>query len=259
MPEGDLLRIRSGPQGLVAGALAVLFGVRRLAAEPAMRRLALVPVALTAVLYAVLVTVIAFFADDVLAWAWAQPESGVLRWVWYVLVPFVFLALLVPLVLMFMTIAEAVGGPFYDRMAIRVLEGHGMRATDPGLIRGTVPDLLRSSGFALVGLTFAALSLVPVVGVAFGAIATLVAWLGFASAAINPALQVSGLGLGARVRYTFSAFATMAGMGAVIGVSLMVPLLGLVSLPAAVIGAAELYARTQRAVQPLSTLRAPSR
>lgn len=247
MPEGDLLRIRPGPRGLVAGALAVLFGLRRLTADPAMRRLALIPIALTTLLYAGLVAAIAVFADDVLAWVWAQPESGILHWVWYVLVPFVFLVLLVPFVLMFMTIAEAVGGPFYDQMAIRVLESHGLRAEDPGLIRGTIPDLARSTGFALTGLAFAALALVPVVGIAFGAIATLVAWLGLASAAINPALQVSGLGLGARVRYTFSSFATMAGMGAVIGVSLMVPLLGLLSLPSAVIGAAELYARTRRA------------
>ena len=240
------MEIRSGIAGFISGAVSVLWGLRRISSDRDLRRLTVLPMLLTSVFYAALLFSAVAFADDVLGWIWARPDSGILSWLWYVLVPFVVLALLVPFALLFSTVAEAIGGPFYDRLAIRTLREHHISTKEPGLLRGTVPDIVRSMTFALAGAACALLALIPVVGIPFTALGALIACIGFASSAINSALMVSGLGLRERLSFVFRSFSTMAGIGAVISVSLLVPFLGLLSLPSAVVGASELYARSRR-------------
>ncbi len=222
-------------------------GARRIISDVELRRLAAVPLAIATVLYLAFASTIIYFSADILQLVWKRPDHGWLVAVWWILIPVVIVSLIIAMGLLFSTIVEVIGGPFFDRMAIRILEDHGIRAIDPGFVRGSLPDLLRSLIFLSTATTLWLLGLLPAVGLPFAALGMLVSNLGLASSAINPALTVTGVGVRARLRFAFDSFMAMAGMGTVIGFSLMVPLAGLVSIPCAVVGASELYARTVKA------------
>lgn len=242
MTEG----LPTGPGGALAGASAVFSGLRRVMTEPPLRRLAVVPIAITALFYVAAIVALLLWTDDALAWLWPRPESWSTRWLWYLALPVAILLIVVVMALLFGTIAEVIGSPFYDRMAIRVLEGHGVTARDPGLFAGTLPDLLRSLFFVTVAAACALLGFIPGVGALFALLGTAIAWVGLAAAAVNPALLCTGHGLRARLAFIARSRSALLGMGAVIGTSFLVPLAGLVVLPAAVVGATDLYARSLR-------------
>lgn len=237
----------NGVSGFFSGAFAVFRGAGKIFADAELRKLTIVPLLITGALYFVLLILAVFFADDVLARLWPQPPEGALRYLWYVLLPFVFVAMLAPFALLFSSIAEAIGGPFYDRMALRVLSEYSISGREPGLIRGTVPDFFRSLTLAAIGGACALLALIPVVGIAFAVIGGVLTCIGFAWSAVNSALMVTGLGLRARIAFVAGSFMAMAGIGAVVMASLLVPFLGLLALPSAVVGATDLYARSLRA------------
>jgi uncharacterized protein involved in cysteine biosynthesis len=243
--QDEAAPLRPGIRGLFAGALSPFGGLIRILRDRDIRRLALVPLVLTSILYSVLAVLIVYHAREWLAFIWPRPIAGILLWVWYVLLPLFVLALFIALGLVFSTVVEIIGGPFFDRMAIRILKAHGLDAEDPGFVRGGLPDLLRSLLFLTVTLVCWLIGLLPGLGLPFSLAAMVISSLGLASSAINPALMVSGVPLGERIRFVFRSFLAMAGMGAVLGASMIVPFLGLVSIPCAVVGAAELYAKAR--------------
>lgn len=234
---------RKGVTGFMVGAYSVVWGLSRLVSDRKLRNLAVVPLALTALLYVLAVTTLIIFADDLVALVWAQPESTVLLILWWLAAVLLVAGSLVVLVLLFSTLAEAIGGVFYDRMAVRILKSHGIRTREPGLIEGTVPDIFRSLLFIAPTLVFGVLGLIPVVGLIFIILGTGVAWLGFASAAVNPALMVTENNLRDRLAWLRTHLFTALGMGAVIAAAMLMPLFGLLTIPASIIGAAELHAR----------------
>lgn len=236
---------RGGPIGLAVGAYAVIWGLSRIASDKKLRSLLTIPLLLTSFLYLLTIIGLVTFSDDLVGLLWAQPEGGwlVVAW-WATAILFMGVAFLV-LILLFSVVAEAVGGPFYDKMAMRVLKGHGIATREPGLVEGTVPDLFRSLMFIPPVLAFGLLGLIPVIGVFFVALGTGVAWLGFASGAVNPALLVTEHSVGQRLGWLRTHFATALGLGAVVAASMLVPFLGLLALPASIVGAAELHARHQ--------------
>ncbi len=240
------LRLPGGVGGFLSGAISVVRGVGRTLSDPPLRRLAMVPLLITAVLYVAAIVALFVWGADLLDWAWPKPSEGWLKWLWWVVLPLGILLIVVVVALLFGTVAEAVGGPFYDKMAIRVLEGEGIPTKDPGLLRGTIPDLLRSLLFVALAVGFGVLSFIPVIGIGFAAIGTAIAWVGLAAAAVNPALLVTGHGVVGRLRFFLRSFWALAGMGVAIGVALLVPLAGLIAIPGSVVGAAALYARSRK-------------
>jgi|GEM_PF-2094752 len=243
--------LKPGIAGFFTGVGSVVWGLSRILGNARLRKLAVVPLLLTAALYFVLMALTVWKGPDVMQWVWGTLNLS--REIWWQAALFWVLAvigvvgLLVLLVLLFTTIAEAVGGPFYDKMAMQVLDEHGIGTREPGLIEGTVPDLIRSLLFLIPAALCWVLGLIPVVGVAFWVLGGVVVWLGFASAAINPALIVTGSGLGARVGFVFRFFFTFLGIGGVVAVSMLVPIVGLITIPGSIVGASELFARTRRA------------
>jgi CysZ protein len=235
---------RTGIRGLFVGAYSVFWGLSRIMRDSPLRKLAILPLILTTLLYAGLLGVLIVFGEDLFENIWQRPEGWLVILWWAALIAA--LVLLVALmVLFFVAIAEAIGGPFYDKMASRILSEHSISTREPGLIEGTVPDLFRSLLFLVPAVICSLLGLIPVVGLPFVALGTGIAWLGFASSAVNPALAVTGHQLGARMRYVFRYFLGMLGMGGVVALSMLVPFLGLLSIPASIVGAAELYANTK--------------
>jgi uncharacterized protein involved in cysteine biosynthesis len=237
--------LKRGLGGFVVGAYSVFWGLSRILRDKSLRKLATVPLLLTILLYGVMLALMFVFADDLLEKLWQRPE-GWLVIVWWIVLALSLVATIGVLVLLFAAIAEAVGGPFYDKMAVRVLSDHSISGREPGFIAGTVPDLFRSLLFLLPAGVCWLIGLIPVVGIPFVALGAVIAWIGFASAAINPALMVTGHTLGDRMRFVFRFFLSMAGIGAVVSLAMLVPFLGLAAIPASIVGATELYANTER-------------
>lgn len=243
--------LKPGIAGFFTGVGAVVWGLSRILAHARLRKLAVVPLLLTTALYLVLMALTLWKGPAVMEWVWSTLNLSREAWwqallFWVVAVVGV-LGLGVLLALLFTTVAEAVGGPFYDKMAIHVLGEHGIGTREPGLIEGTVPDLIRSMLFVIPAAICWLLGLLPVIGLPFWLLGGVIVWLGFASAAINPALMVTGSGLGARVGFVFRFFFTFLGIGAVVAVSMLVPIIGLITIPGSIVGASELFARTRRA------------
>jgi uncharacterized protein involved in cysteine biosynthesis len=67
-----------------------------------------------------------------------------------------------------------------------------------------------------------------------------------ATSALNPALAVTGHGLRARLAFTLAHRAAAAGLGLASTLLLLVPVLGVLAIPAAIVGASELVARALR-------------
>jgi CysZ protein len=235
---------RTGITGFFVGAYSVFWGLLRILRDGGLRKLAILPLILTSFLYAGMVGLLVVFGDDLFDWLWQRPE-GWLVIVWWIALVASIVATIGLMVLLFAAIAEAIGGPFYDKMAIRVLTAHSIESREPGLIEGTVPDVLRSLLFLIPAAICWMIGLIPLVGLPFVALGASIASIGFASAAINPALMVTGHDLGDRMRYVFRFFLGMLGMGAVVSLSMLVPFLGLLSIPASIVGASELYANTK--------------
>lgn len=249
---------RRGPFGFLVGAYAVIWGLSRIAADGKLRRLATIPLVLTTVLYLAAIITLVVFSDELFGLLWQQPAEGALLVLWWIAAILLVGVALLVLVLLFSTVAEAIGGPFYDQMAIRVLHAHGIATREPGFIEGTIPDLFRSLLFVLPAVAFGLLGLLPVVGLVFVVLGTGVAWLGFASGAVNPALLVTEHKLRDRLAWLRAHFFTSLGLGAVVAAAMLMPFLGLVFLPASVVGAAELHARDRlRGLDGGRTSRAP--
>ncbi len=232
----------SGVGGFGRGVRAVFVGLRRLAGESKMRRLALIPMVITLVAYVAMLVSLWIYTDDIVGLAWARPDDGWLIYVWYALVPVVFIAFTLVLLLLFMTIANLVAGPFWEEMAIHVLKGRGVDTQDTGFVKPTIYELARGLCFAIPAGICTLIGFIPVVGLPFGIAGTAIAWLGWASWALNPSLIATGHSWRQQVGSVFRDPMVFAGTGVVVGLSLFVPLLGLVSLPSAMIGLSELYA-----------------
>lgn len=242
MPKSGIQR---GVLGLFSGAVSVLWGFQKILRDGRLRALSVVPMVLTVLAYLLVMGATVYFAGDVLAIAWKKPDSAWLVWLWYLVTALMVTGAFAILALLFNTIAEAVGGPFFDKMALHVLGTHGLSGHELGLIEGTVPDLVRSLLFLVPAVICALLGLLPVVGVFFFVVGTGIGWVGLASTAINPALALTRHTLTERLQYTWTHVFTMLGMGAVIALVLAVPLLGVVVIPAGTVGATELFSRAR--------------
>lgn len=235
-----------GVRGFFRGALSVPRGLLIISRAPDLRRLALLPILITAVLWLVTVTATAANAQRLLGLVWARPDGGAALVFWYALLPVLFVLAVVGLALLAVTCAGLVAGPFYDRMAASVLRKRGLRVHDSSFVDGALWELARAMVFVIPAVTCAAIGLIPGVGVPFVGLAAGLSWLGLGSTALSPTLLAAGLPFGARLRALVAAAPILAGAGAVIALSLLVPLLGLLSLPCAVVGAAELWADAAR-------------
>lgn len=233
----------AGVTGVVLGFGAVVAGTKRVLTDRGLRKLAIVPIIITLLVYLLLFGASIFYADDLLDLLWARPSEGWTVYVWYAAWAASLLAAMLVLFLLFATLVEAIGGPFYDKMVIHVLEEKGIPTREPGWIMGTVPDLFRA--LLLLGLTLvcSVLGIIPIIGLPFSIMGMLLVWFSLALGAINPVLLVTGHSLGSRFTFATRSFGTTMGIGATVALSLFVPLVGLISIPGAVVGAADLYSR----------------
>jgi len=238
--------MRRGPLGFFSGVWAVPWGLGRILRDAKLKQLLVVPLLLTSVVYVIGAYLLIRYAPGVMDWLWHRPDGGWLEALWILALIALYVLATVIAFLLFATVAEAVGGPFYDKMVKHVLASHGIASTEPSFWAGTIPDLVRSLVFLAFVLGCALLGLIPVIGVVFVVIGSILGWLGLAASATNSVLAMTGHSGGRRLGYLFSHFFPMLGLGAVMGLGMLVPGLAVVVIPAGLVGATELYARGAR-------------
>jgi len=241
-PSARQARLAGGVRGLFAGVGAVFSGAGRLLKDAKLRKLALIPLGITVAAYLLVLGLAAFYTDDLLATVWQKPDNW-LVYLWYVVVPVIYLALMAILALLFVSIAGVISGPFYEEMVLYVLRDRSVGLAPAGILKGAAYEIGRTLFFLIPALVCGALALLPVIGLPFVVAGALIGWLGLASTAINPALILTGHGFVDQLRFPPRSLLAMLGAGAVVWASLLVPLLGLLAVPAAVVGLTELYAR----------------
>ncbi len=226
-----------------AGIGAVLRGAARLAREPQLRRLAVAPVLLTLAITVLGLVGAALTVDDAVAALWAPPAGRVAHAAWALVVVLVFVVLALLVVLLFVGLATAVAGPFHERLALAVLSSLGVVRRDVGLVHGLAVDLAWALTFTAPAGTLGMIALVPGVGLPFALGSVTIAAVGLASAATGPAVAALGGGYRRRWVVLWRHFRFVAGAALVVAVAVFVPFLGLLVVPAAVVGLTERLAR----------------
>lgn len=232
-----------GLAGFVAGAAAVLKGARRVLTDPEMRAASLVPWLLTGLIYVLALAGLSFGSGPLLEGLWAQPEAIGWLILWWLVRMVVVLVLFAVLLVLFSVVAEAVAGPFLERMMIKELARWGVEVTPSSFWQGTVLELFRALGLAILALVLLAASWVPTVGPAFTVLGTVCAWYAFGSGAWSAVLVLEGRSFRDRMGWIWEHRMVVLGLGAVSSLAMMVPLLGWLVLPASHVGATEMFAR----------------
>ncbi|NLU74737.1 EI24 domain-containing protein [Streptomyces sp. HNM0575] len=208
----------------------------------------LLPALVALVLYVAALTALAFFSDDIAAWAtpfadgWGEPWRDSLRILFAVLL---WLAALLLSVLTFTAVTLVIGDPFYEKLSEQVEEQEGGAPRGPELPMWreawiSLCDslyVLRRMLFFTVPLFF--LGFLPVVG------QTLVPALGFCVSGffltlelVSVAMQRRGISVRERLRMLRTRRALALGFGVPLVLAFLVPLVAVLLMPGAVAGAA---------------------
>ncbi|WP_016907187.1 EI24 domain-containing protein [Streptomyces xiaopingdaonensis] len=237
----------AGLRGLLAGAGYLLRGQRWVLGHGRWFGFGLLPALVTLVIYAAALLVLAFWADDLAAWAtpfaddWESPWPGLLRGVFAVLL---WLGVLLLAALTFTAVALLVGDPFYEKLSeqVELSEGECPEGEDLPLWRELWISL-RDSGYvlyraALWGVPLFVLGFVPFVG------QTVVPVLGFCVSGFFLTLELASVGMQRRgidvrerqrVLREFRAAAL--GFGVPLVLAFLLPVVAVVLMPGAVAGA----------------------
>ncbi|TYL51656.1 hypothetical protein FXB39_07650 [Nocardioides sp. BGMRC 2183] len=233
-------RPRRGPWG-GAGYLARGFALWR--HRPGLMLLGMVPALLVAVLMAALLIALVLVADDLVDWAtpfaddWDDTVRGVFRVALYLLIlaGAGFLAMIT-----FTGLTLAVGDPFYERIWAEVERMLGGDAPTEGVgwWRGMKDGgVLIGFGFLTAAVVFL-IGLLPVVGSFVGAAVGLVlAGRLLAGELISRPLEARGMDRAAQAALLRGHRGTALGFGVAVQACFLVPLGGVLVMPAAVAGA----------------------
>ncbi|SCK30079.1 CysZ protein [Streptomyces sp. WMMB 714] len=208
----------------------------------------LLPALVTFVLYAAALAALAFWADDIAAWAtpfadgWDETWRSTLRGLFAVLL---WLGALLLSVLTFTAVTLLVGDPFYEKLSEQVEESEG--DCPEGLDRPLWRELWTSLCDSLYVLWRALLFAVPLFFLGFVPVLgqTVVPALGFCVSGffltlelVSVAMQRRGIPVRERLRILRTRRALALGFGVPLVLAFLVPLVAVVLMPGAVAGAA---------------------
>ena len=239
--------------GPLAGAAEVFRGIGVFLGTPGVRLLGILPVLLAALLVLVLLGLLVAYLDQLagaltpFADRWDESSRTLVR-------VGAGLALLVAsvavLVVSFTVIAQIVGQPFYERISDRI--EHQLGAPPAGADAPWWRTLPRASleSVLLLGLTLACsaplfvLGLFPVLGqTVVPALQAVVAGFFLAVELLAIPLERRGLRLAGRLRFVWRHRAQTLGFGVTAFLLFLVPLMNLLAMPGAVVGATLLVRR----------------
>jgi CysZ protein len=248
--QGPPPRGRGGP---LAGAGDVLRGIGLFLATPGVRLLGVAPVLLALLVVLALLGLLLVYVDELAAALtpfadrWGESGRTLVR-VGTGLV--LLLGSLAVLVVAFTVIAQVIGQPFYERISDRVEHrlGSPPAGTDAPWWRTFPRASLESAVLLAISLAASApvlaLGLVPVAGQTIApAVQALVAGFFLAVELLAIPLQRRGLHLAGRLRFVWRHRAQTLPFGVTAFLLFLVPLMNLLALPGAVVGATLLVRR----------------
>ncbi|WP_408896102.1 EI24 domain-containing protein [Nocardioides sp. R1-1] len=229
--------------GFGRGAGFLLRGLRLWRDRPRLMLLGILPALLVAVAVAALLVALLLYADDLIGWAtpfaddWNDAVRGLLRGALYLLV-LVGGAMLA--VVTFTGLTLAVGDPFYEKIWKEVELSLGGDVPDHGVgwLRGALDGIVLVLFGMLTALGVFAVGLLPVVGSVVGAVLGLVvAGRLLAGELVSRPLEARGMDRAARAALMRRHRGAMLGFGVCVQACFLVPLGGILVMPAAVAGA----------------------
>ncbi|WP_346092165.1 EI24 domain-containing protein [Streptomyces olivaceiscleroticus] len=232
---------------LVAGVRYLGKGQRWVAQHGRWWGFGLIPALIALVLYAAVLTVFAFWTDDIAAWAtpfadgWDSPWQGLLRGLFVALL---FGGGLLLAVLTFTAVTLLIGDPFYESLSEKVEQSEGDCPDGPDrslwaeiwiALKDSVHILLRAAGF---GLLFFLLGFLPVIGqTVIPAIGFCVSGFFLAVELTSVAMQRRGIPVRERLRLLRTRKGLAVGFGTPLVLLFLVPFIAVVLMPGAVAGA----------------------
>jgi uncharacterized protein involved in cysteine biosynthesis len=222
--------------GFVDGLRVVPDGFRRLMADRRLTRLAVWPWLLTALGTILGVGAAVWGLGPLLAWVWPVPDPWWGQVLWWVVRVLSSALVVWGAGIAFGALGPVVAGPFYDRLVQVIFQDHRREVVDLG-IGAALLEVGRGLLLGLTALAFAALTWLPGIGVVAGGLAAMFAAWSAGLGACMPALMARGLRRRERGRFVVRRAWWLIGLGAWITAGMLIPFLGWVVVPAAVIGA----------------------
>ena len=229
--------------GFGRGAGFLLQGIRLWRERPRLMLLGIIPAVIVALLVVAFLVVLLVVADDVIAWAtpFADDWDDTVRSIFRVALLLVVLAGAALLgVVTFTGLTLAVGDPFYEKIwkEVEISLGGDVPGRGVGWLRGAADGLaLVGMGMAMAVVVFV-LGLLPLVGTVIGAVLGLVvSGRLLAGELVSRPLEARGMDRAARAALMRRHRGAMLGFGVCVQACFLVPLGGILVMPAAVAGA----------------------
>ncbi len=229
--------------GFGRGAGFLLRGLRLWRERPGLMLLGIIPAVIVALLVGALLVTLLFVADDLIAWAtpfadgWDDGVRGLFRGALFLLV---ILGAVMLAVVTFTGLTLAVGDPFYERIwkEVELSLGGDVPEQGVGWVRGALDGLVLVAMGVLTAIGVFVIGLLPVVGAVVGAIVGLmVSGRLLAGELVSRPLEARGLDRAARAALMRRHRGAMLGFGVCVQACFLVPLGGILVMPAAVAGA----------------------
>ncbi len=249
------MALPAAPVGFFGGAAQFFVGLGFLLSRPSLYGIASVPLFVASAVTTVGFVVSWFAAGAVVAPHLAEAE-GVAAAALHVAQALLFLTFALFSVLLGATLAQPLSGPALERLVARTEETLGVVRDAAAPKESLAVKLFRSLRVNLFGLGFAVITLgtlalltflfppisVVTVPLKFCATALVVAW-----DFLDYPLEVRGGGVRKRLAWFMDHFGAAFGFGLAATGTLLLPFVGLIVLPAGVVGATHLVARARRA------------
>jgi CysZ protein len=244
---------REPPIGLLGGAGYLARGIRVFTGTPGIRLLGLLPALLAAVLVLALLIVVAAVVDEAataltpFADQWSESARTFVRTgvAFALLVSYLILA-----VLIYATLTNVIGQPFFERVSDRVEHRLGDPPTGADapwwrtLPRATVESVTLFVLVVAVNVPLFLLNFVPLLGQTFvPLLQALVSGFLLSIELCAIPLQRRGLHLGERLRFAWRHRGAVTGFGVAAFLLFLVPLANVVALPGSIVGGTLLVRR----------------
>ncbi|MFC5730685.1 MULTISPECIES: EI24 domain-containing protein [Nocardioides] len=242
--------------GFGRGAGFLLRGIRLWRERPLLMLFGIVPAVVVALLIVGLFVVLLMFADDVISWGtpfaddWDETVRSVFR-IGLLLMLLVGAGMLA--IVTFTGLTLAVGDPFYEKIwkEVEISLGGDVPGRGVGWVRGALDGLVLVGMGLAMAVVVLALGLLPLIGTVIGAVLGLVvSGRLLAGELVSRPLEARGMDRAARSALLRQHRGAMLGFGVCVQACFLIPLGGILVMPAAVAGATYLAREALESARP---------
>ena len=229
---------RAGLWGSIVGASSVIYGLWRLLSEEKIQRFIYVPLSLMFLLYSITLGILLVQVEDPSAYFWMlrhETDNWVL-YIWWLYIVAACIALWLSFLLCLTLVVTFFSGFYFQKITLFLFKSRDVEPERAKITSSTVGIFWRSSAFGISASVLAYLGTLQGVGWVFSIPSIWVATMGFAHWAMDYSECIS-----IRSEWPRTNRSTALGLGSIVCFGLFFPFLGLVILPASIIGACELH------------------